>query len=183
MRDALFQNLDCLGKIAADKVIELFPGRNVNIRVEYGGDEAWLRLLMGLLTAKEALACLKCLWLRGTDYDPQERVERVVQAMSDLHTEGELDQANPPLISNCTVWNLHSCAMHAILAFSKDILGWTCNTLASLPSVESIAAHVAVKSWFKQHNITGIRLEYPSNPPPGPSPQIVQHLPAALSPN
>ena len=75
--------------------------------------------------------------------------------MADLCAEGGIDQANPPLLANCTVWNLHTCAMHAITAFGKDLCQFLCMVLNGLGE----EALVIAKVWLAKHHIT-VNLKY-----------------------
>lgn len=114
-------NLLALNEWQHSGFLEVLPGYEVKIRVEWGGDEAWLRILLGLLSSKEGLACLLCYWLRGMKYDPSMRVDRVLSAFPDFFLRGTLDHKNMPMITEGDISQVHNCAMHSIMAFGKDL--------------------------------------------------------------
>jgi hypothetical protein len=156
VRAALAGNLNVLAKLSEQKTLELFPGVHVNVRVEYGGDESWLRMLLGLLSSSELMACLKCIWLRDQQYDSTMRVERNLAMLCALALNHEVDSNQPPLISNCSIWNIHSCAMHAIMAYGKDLLQLIFTELQKRASTTATAAAMA---WLHKHNINA-NVEY-----------------------
>lgn len=106
VRAALQGNLKTAGEMSQKTKWQFAAGFEPNVRVEYGGDEAWLRMLMGIRSSKEQFACLKCLWLRGTLYDPETRVDRLMDFMHHFATDGEIDQRAVPLFCNVRIEQL-----------------------------------------------------------------------------
>jgi hypothetical protein len=158
VRAALQDNLAACGELARDGHWEVSPGKVVQVRVEYGGDEAWLRMMLGVLSSKESLACLKCFWLRGTTYDPAARVERVLSLMQDFAATGSIDQSARPLIMNARIFQIHHCAMHAIIPFGKDLLNLCFHHLQQLGRSETTAL---ANAWLKKNRISYVNIAYP----------------------
>lgn len=63
VRQAFAANLAKLNMWSHLGQMELL-GLIINVKVEWGGDEAWMRMMLGLQSSSADLACFKCLWLR-----------------------------------------------------------------------------------------------------------------------
>ena len=159
VRLALLENLITLNEWSKVGYVEIFPGLVVHIKVEWGGDESWLRLMLGLLSAKEQLACIKCLWRRQDVYDPATRVDRIIDALGRHFLRGTMDSAAPPLITHADMHQIHHCGMHAIIPFGKDILQ---RSFEHLQYQEQLGEPVweAASQWLRRHNIS-VDITYP----------------------
>ena len=152
VRLAFQHNMDKLNDWARHPIVEIAPGITVTVKVEWGGDESWLRMMLGLMSSKEALACIKCHWRRNSKYQPAGRVERVFDTLHALYEQGCLDQAAAPLITFADIADIHHCGMHAIIRFGKDLVQ------ISFEHLQKEATHgrpkwEVAKQWFKSHRI------------------------------
>lgn len=66
VRKMFFPILKELNELSMCGQVNLCGGLRFNVRVEYGGDESWMRMLLGLKSSRELLACFKCFWERKT---------------------------------------------------------------------------------------------------------------------
>lgn len=187
VRLAFQRNLDKLNKWSREEHVTLYPEVTFHVRVEWGGDESWLRMLLGLLSAKELLACIKCMWMRCEYYDPEARVDRVVTAFAKLHARGTADHQHAPLITEAHIRQIHHCGMHAISPFGKDLLQLSFDHLLFMAAA-GVPLWEQAQRWIKQHRIhvditylhplppfphffsacfpTFPRLTFPHSPPP-----------------
>lgn len=155
--EALKRNLEEAESISASKVFEVAPGVRASARVHYGGDEAWLRMLLGLLSSKEGFACFKCWWLRGTEYDPQARLERTTQSLHTMAELGELKLRGIPFIFFADIEDVHHCAMHAIIPFGKDLLQYC---YLHLQKLDDPAITAKAQLWLQSHRISHVDITY-----------------------
>jgi len=74
---------------------------------------------------------------------------------------GSMSQTSYPMILGVSIWNIHSCGMHALMAFEKDMA----NTIhryilckqTDIPEIASM-----VDQWMNKQNIS-LKFEYVSS--------------------
>jgi len=119
---ALCTNLEILHEMALRGTLRITKDETISVEVHYCGDEPWLRALLGLKTSGENYCCVKCLHNRTTVYDPRKRLEREPLEAHSLRNTGAPSQEYYPMIGGVGIWNLHSCGMHGLIAFGKDMV-------------------------------------------------------------
>jgi hypothetical protein len=159
VREAFWENLCKLNQWSKVGYLQVFPQLTIRIRVEWGGDESWLRMMLGLLSSKEQLACIKCLWLRDTEYLPETRIDRTIESMIEFAKRGTLDQSNMPFILYGTMDQIHHCGMHAIIPFGKDILQRSFEHLQRCEGAQH-PLWLQAQQWLKKHHIS-VDIAYP----------------------
>lgn len=159
VKQAFKDNLKFANEINKTKCIE-FGGRRVKARVEFGGDEAFLRMMLGLQACSELHACIKCLWHRDTEYCEELQVDRVLSMMKEFYVEGLFGQKDKPLIQHALMHQIHHCAMHAIIPFGKDLLAFCFRHLQQL-QIPAVTA--AANAWLKTYRISYVDMLYHLN--------------------
>jgi hypothetical protein len=152
IRSSFASTMDQLNRWSRDGYVEVFSDLVCKVRVEYGGDESWLRMMLGFKSASENLACIKCLWQRGTQYNEDERCERIVQSLGAFMARGTLDQVNPPLITEGAMYQIHHCGMHAIIPFGKDLCQLILDHLLRIEESGN-SRMLEAASWMHRHHI------------------------------
>lgn len=127
--------------------------KSLRVRVEYGGDESWLRNLLGLKSCREDLGCFKCYWSRKEDYIECLRQERCLQILIQHHFRGTVDVPDVPLITSGSLTQCHHCGMHAIMAFGKDLCAWSFDRLRELALANNFR-FAAAQHWLDKKHIT-----------------------------
>lgn len=157
VRIAFHHNIKLLNTMAKQQYVILPNGTQVACSVHWGGDEAWLRMLLGLLSAKELLACLRCLWQR-MDASLPRATSRTLESFRFLAQRQHRDHAAVPIIDALNLSFVHTDAMHALPPFGKDICGYVRKLLAADTEKLDLA-----QEWLRQHSIN-VTITYPSLP-------------------
>jgi hypothetical protein len=150
VRAAFLKNLDTIDMWKKEGYVRVYENLDLKVKIDFGGDDSWLRMLLGFLSAKELMACLHCLWKRGESYNEIARVDRVFSILRHFNNRDMLDSQAPPMIQHAQMKDFHNDGMHGIIPFGKDILARCRFHLASLASS---SIENAANTWLKKHQI------------------------------
>lgn len=98
LRQAFRETVDALNTWQRNGHVEVLPGLVCKVIVHWGGDEAFLRTILGLKSCKEDLACIRCMWHRKEEYHEGSRLDRQICSLSTFCMRGSLDQVDPPMV-------------------------------------------------------------------------------------
>ena len=101
-------------------------GIYIPVHVDFGGDNAWGNMFTGTKVAGGDLGCFSCYWFRHTDYKESQRIERSIDLYPTLAAIGAGDHVRAPFVNMKHLSQFHPCGLHAIIAFGKDILQFSC---------------------------------------------------------
>jgi hypothetical protein len=101
---------------------------------------------------KEGYACIKCMWNRFTPYKAAYRTPRYLMTFPMHCATGHPSHATYPFIAGVEIQHVHTCAMHAIMAFGKDLVViihlYILIKRETNPQIDDM-----VQRWMKKHNI------------------------------
>jgi len=150
VRTAFAENLTILSRWIQDGFIELAPGLRIPVEVHWGGDESWLRMLLGLKCGKTNWCCIFCYYLRKTAYIAANRIERCLLQFEELLGFG--DHVVAPLISG-DMDNVHLCSMHGVVPFGKDLLTHIFTYLCTLDVLRKEEITTNIQHWLNLNHV------------------------------
>lgn len=159
VRQAFSETLKELNELQKIGFVRINAHLVVKVRVEWGGDESWMRMMLGLKSCKEALGCYNCYWHRASEYAEAFRVDRVLAFFHLFFVRGTVDNPDPPNIWEGRIRQCHHCGMHAFIPFGKDLIQYSFLWLRVLEAAGT-PRYKQAEVWLKQHHIN-VDISYP----------------------
>lgn len=125
----------------------------VQVKVEYGGDEAWHRCMLCLKESSTDCICLHCYAQRQAcaegSWSYADREERLFCFFKQHADQGNWDHKDEPVFKGFDIWSVHYCIMHSVIAFGKDILDYFydyCRAQQTLPAADKFLAGLNINT-------------------------------------
>lgn len=130
-------------------------GKAMAITFRFGGDDALLRVLTGLVRSSSCWCCLYCFWMRNAQDTCQVTSKRSTTLAIALAARSAKEQGGhevEPMLKKVHWCSYKMCILHALMAMGRVFCHWLFNWLVLLQS-KDIHAWDLASDWLTQLHI------------------------------